>query len=409
VHQLRDFFGIAGVSGSTIHRVVYVIGHLNQTNLWTFGIGLVVLAIVMGAELINKKLPGALVGLVGSTLVVGLAGLTNHGVEVVGTVAHGAPHFGLSGLSLSAIGSLAPIAGVVALVIVSQSAATTRAFADQGHYDVDVGRDFLGVGAGSIVAGLAGSFPVNASPARTGAVASAGGKTQAATLGAAVVLICLIPAAGVLKDVPLATLAAVLIYVGTRIFHGRDLLNIAKFDRFELGLSLITLLSVALIGVEQGIAIAVALAIADRTRITSRARLQILGSVAATTSWAPIGEDADAVAIPDVLVVLFSRPLWYANAVHFKSDVEAAVAAAPKPLQIFVLDTIGMNDMDFTGARAMGELLSSFERDHITFRVARAGPDLRKSMQRSGLFERIGADHFFDTVNEAVTGHAIRS
>jgi len=407
VHQLADFFGIAGVTGSNVHRVAYVIGHLNQTNGWTLGLGLGVLIVVVVAERVNRKLPGALVGLVGSTLLVGLAGLTTHGVAVVGVVAHGAPHFGLTGLSLSSIGSLAPIAGVVALVIVSQSAATTRAFADQGHYNVDVGRDFLGVGAGSILAGLAGSFPVNASPARTGAVASAGGKSQAATIGAAVVLIALIPAAGVLKDVPLATLAAVLIFVATRIFHGHDLLRIAKFDRFELALSLVTLLAVALIGVEQGIAIAVALAIADRARITSRPRLQVLGSVAATTSWAPVGEDTDAVPVPDVLVVVFPSPIWYANAVRFKTEVDAALAAEKPAPKVFVLDTIGMNDIDFTGARTLGEVLDDLERAHITCRVARATSGLRASMDKAGLLARIGADQFFDTVNEAVTGQPI--
>ena len=80
-------------------------------------------------------------------------------MEVLGTLAHGAPRLGLLGLSWSALRSVAPIAGVVALVVVSQSAATTRAFADQGGYEVDVGRDFLGIGAGSIAAGLVGSFP----------------------------------------------------------------------------------------------------------------------------------------------------------------------------------------------------------------------------------------------------------
>ncbi len=407
VHQLPDFFGLTGATGSNVNRVSFVIRHLGQTNGWTLGLGLGVLIVVVAAERINRKLPGALVGLVGSTLLVGLVGLTTHGVAVVGAVAHGAPHFGLTGLSLSAIGSLAPIAGVVALVIVSQSAATTRAFADQGHYNVDVGRDFLGVGAGSVLAGLAGSFPVNASPARTGAVASAGGKSQAAGIGAALVMILIIPAAGILKDVPLATLAAVLIFVGTRVFHGKDLLRIAKFDRFELGLALITLLVVALIGVEQGIGVAVALAIADRARITSRPRLHVLGSVAATTSWAPIGSDTDAVAVPGTLVVLFPSPIWYANAVRFKSEVDAALAAEKPPPAVFVLDTIGMNDIDFTGTRTLAEVLDELEHAHITIRVARASGGLRASLEKSGLLKRIGADHFFDTVNEAVTGHAI--
>jgi sulfate permease, SulP family len=406
VHQLPDFFGLPKASGSSLHRVGFVLSHLRHTNGWTVGLGLAVLAVVVAAERIDKKLPGALVGLIGSTLVVGALGLQAHGVAVLGPLAHGAPRVGLRGLSWTALGSVAPIAGVVALVVISQSAATTRAFANQGHYDVDVGRDFLGVGAGSIVAGLFGSFPVNASPARTAAVASAGGRTQVAGLGAAAAVILLIPTAGLLKDVPLATLAAVLIFIATRIFHGRDLRAIARFDRLELGLALVTLLTVALVGVEQGIGVALGLAILDRIRLTARPTLQVLGRIEDTTSWAPMASPDPTTEVPGVLVVLFSTPLWYANASHFESEVQAALAraaAGPAPPRLLVLDSIGMNDIDFTGCRTLGQVLDDLERRHIAFGLARAGAELRAGLEKTGLLDRIGPDHSFLSVDEAVT------
>src|SRR5262249_13367427 len=157
--------------------------------------------------------------------------------------------------------NLAPLAAVVALVVIIQTAATTRAFAEQGGYEADVTRDFLGVGAGSLVSGLVGSFPVDASPPRTGAVATAGGRTQGGPLGAAVVVLLLLPVAGVLKDVPLTTLAAILIFIALKLFRWRDLLAIARFDAFEFALAAVTLLAVVLIGIEQGIVVAVGLAI----------------------------------------------------------------------------------------------------------------------------------------------------
>jgi high affinity sulfate transporter 1 len=404
VHQLPDFFGLPSVSGTTVHRVATVLSHLGQSNGWTLGIGVVVLAVVVAAERIDRKLPGALFGLIGSTVLVGVLKLQTHGVNVLGTVAHGAPHLGLTGLSWSTLGSVAPVAGVVALVVVSQTAATTRAFATQGHYDVDVGRDFVGVGVGSMVSGLVGAFPVNASPARTAAVASAGGRTQVAGLGAVAAIICVVPAAGLLKDVPLATLAAVLVYVATRVLHGKELLAIARFDRFEFGLALITLLTVALVGVEQGIGVAVGLAILDRTRLTARSKMQILGRIPNSTSWTPLSADPDARPVPSVLVVLFSSPLWYANAVHFQGQLRTAVSSAPAPLKVVVLDSIGMNDSDFTGCRVLQEELDDLAAAHIEFGVARAGAELMATMHHSGLFDRIGARRFYDSVNEAVVG-----
>jgi SulP family sulfate permease len=400
--QLPEFFGLPPASGTNVHRVGYVLTHLGQVNGWTLGIGTAVLAIMFVSAKLDRRIPGALIGLVGSVALVVTLDLQSHGVAVLGPIRAGAPNLGLTGVSVSTLNSLAPLAAVVALVVITQTAATTRAFADLGGYDVSAGQDFLAVGAGSVAAGLVGSFPVNASPPRTGAVATVGGRTQAGALGAAVVVLLLIPVAGVLKDVPLATLAAILIYVALRLFHVGDLVSIFRFDLFEFGLAAVTLLAVVLVGVEQGIGVAVLLAILDRIRLSDRPQLHVMGRVPGSTSWLPTEGGAVTTQVPDVLVLLFATPLWYANAVHFHDEVEAALVRAPGT-RVLVIDTLGMSDVDFTGSRAFGRVLTFCERDHIAFGVARVGGHLRESMRRSGLAARIGEDHFYPTVDAAVS------
>ena len=402
VHQLPDLLGIDGANGSTLSRLSFLADHLGATSGWTVAIGAGVFAVVFGLERVSRRLPGALVAVVASTVLVGAAGLHSHGVAVLGTIAHGAPHFGLGGLSVSAIGKLAPIAGIVALVVVSQSAATTRAFAEQGGYPVDVGQDLLGVGAGSVLAGFSGAFPVNASPPRTAAVAAAGGRTQMAPLLAAAGVAIVIPAAGALHDLPLATLAGVLMFVATRVFHLGDLRSIARFDRWEFALAIVTLLTVAIIGVEQGIGVAVGLAILDRTRLSARPQLHVLGRIPGTTSWTPLHVGDGAAEVPGVKVLLFATPLWYANAVHFTAQFHDVLASGP--LERVVLDVVGMTDLDFTGARALADLLGELEHRKIGFDLARAGDHVRESLRRSGLLARIGADHLYPSVDAAVTG-----
>jgi sulfate permease, SulP family len=403
VHQLPDLLGVTAAGGTTVHRVASVISHLGQTSGWTLGIGVAVFMIALVVVRIDRRIPGALIGLVGSTALVSVANLRAHGVHVLGAIAHGAPHFGLGGLSWTTIGQVAPIAGVVALVIVSQTAATTRAFAARGGYEVDLGRDLLGAGAGSVLAGLAGAFPVNASPGRTGAVASVGGRSQVAGLLAAAAIVVLIPAAGVLRDLPLATLAGVLVFVATRIFHGRDLVAVARFDRIELGLALVTLLAVALIGVEQGIGVAVGLAILDRTRISAQAHVHVLGRIPGTTSWVPLLGAPRTEQVPGVLVLLFPNPLWYANSNYFRSHVEKLVEAAEPAPYALVLDTFGMSDIDFTGANEFRRLLDELDRRGIALAIARAGQTVRDDLDRAGLLERIGEDRLLPSADEAVT------
>ena len=314
----------------------------------------------------------------------------------------GVPRLGLFDLSVTNIVHVLPVAAVVALVVLTQSAATTRAFADLGRYNVDVGRDFIGVGAGSILAGLCGSFPVNASPPRTAAVEGAGGRTQAAGLFAAAALTALIPLAGLLADVPLATLGAVLVFIATRIFHGRELRDIFVFDKIEFALALITLLVVALVGVEEGIGVAVGLALLDRTRLSATPQLHVLGRVYDTTSWAPLSVNRGASQVPGVLAVMFATPLWYANAVNFHTQVQTAMTRVEGAPQLMVLDALGMSDLDYTGARTLRVILDELDAEGVAFALARAGARVQESLRDSGLLERIGESNLYHSVDEAV-------
>ena len=401
VHQLPDVLGLPSVRGNTIHRLHMVVSHLGQANGWAVGIAAAVLGLVVVAERVDRRFPAALVGLVGSTALVAGAHLGAHGVAVLGVVAHGAPHVGLR-LSWTALRQVVPVSAVVALVVISQSAATSRAFADAGDYQLDMGRDFVGVGAGSILSGLAGAFAVNASPARTAAVAGAGGRSQWSGLGAAVAVVALVPAAGALKDVPVATLGAVLVFIAARIFHLRDLLAVRRFDLFEFALALVTLLTVALVGVEQGIGVAVGLAIIDRTRLSATPKVHLLGRIPGTTSWEPLSE-GNATAVPGVAVLLFATPLYYANAEHFRAEVERALARVDHPRAV-VLDVIGMHDVDFTGSRVLGRLLDELGHRQVTVSLARAGDHLVENLTRAGLLDRIGRGNLFPSVDAAVQG-----
>jgi sulfate permease, SulP family len=406
VHQIPDLLGIAGGGATTLGRLQHVANELHGTCAWTVAIGLGVFAVVIIAERVNPRLPAALVALVTATLLVAILGLQHHGVPILGHVAHGAPQLGLSGLSLHALGQVAPVAAIVALVVVTQSAATARAFEPdpRSGRQVNIGRDFLAIGVGSAVAGLVGAFPVNASPPRTAAVASAGGRTQLGALLAALVMVALIPAAGVLHYVPVAALAGVLLYVATRIIRVGELRAIARFKRVEFGLALITMITVGFWGVEQGIAVAVALAILDRTRISAQPNLHVLGRIAGTTSWAPLASANDVSAVPGVLVVLFATPIWYANASHFRDQAHAALErAGDQPPRAVVLDALGMTDIDYTGMLALCVVLDELDAAGIAFAIARAGERLRRELARAGLTPgRFSEDRLFPDVDAAV-------
>jgi len=153
---------------------------------------------------------------------------------------------------------------------------------------------------------------------------------------------------------------------------------------------LVTLITVALVGVEQGIGVAVGLAILDRTRLSARPGLHVLGRIPGTTSWIPLDVEGGAQSVPSVLVVLFATPLWYANAIHFRGAMSAAVAQAPGQTELVVLDALGMSDIDYTGSRALERVLDGFDAAKISFAVAaRRLPRARRVRpQRTGGADR---------------------
>ena len=409
VHQLPDLLGLSPPTGSTVARIGSMAGRLGDVNGWSLTIGLAVLAFIVGCEAVSRRLPGALIAMVVSTALVAGLGWTTHGVAVLGPIPRTGPHLGLSGLSVGTLGRLLPLAAVVALVVVIQSAATTQAFGADGSADgaaagaasSGTDRDFMGVGLGSVAAGLVGAYAVNASPPRTAAVVESGGRTQLASLVAAAVMAALIPAAGLLEHLPLTTLAAILLFIASRILPVRDLRAIARFSRLELGLAVLTMLTVALVGVEQGVVVATVLAILDRARQDARPQLHVLGQVPGTTSFTPVSGPEPTAQVPGVLVVLFATPLWYANARHFRAEMHDALGRASGPIRFVVLDALGMHSVDFTGARALSAVIDEFEARGLHLAVARAGTGLRSSLDRAGITARLGADHFYATVGEA--------
>lgn len=409
IGQLPHVLGLPGAPGSALARLAALVGHLGQISWPTLAVAAGVLAVVEGGEWLGRRLqrqvPGALVALAGSIVVSSLFDLRAHGVAVVGAFKGGLPPVTLPPFTVGEVEQLLPLAAAVIVLCVAQTAATSRTFAEAGGYEIDVNRDFLGLGAGSVFAGLVGGFAVDASPPRTAVVAQAGGRSQLGALFAAgLTLLLVLFATGLLANLPEATLGTILLSVAARIFAVRDLRQIARFDRVEIALALACGLTVVLIGVLQGIVLAVALAILDRTRLSARPRDAVLGRVPGTTIWWAPAEDPTAQPAPGVLAYRLDAPLYFANANWFRSRLRAAIAAAPAPLALVVLDAGGIFDLDYTGAQALSEVLDELAARHVAFGLARATGALPDALARSGLAGRIGADHIFLSVEEAVQG-----
>lgn len=409
VRQLPPILGLAGGGTTTIGRVRDVVDQLSHTNGWSVGIAVVVFAVIVLAEHIDRRIPGALIGLVASVALVAAAGLVAHGVQVVGSVHGGLPSFAVPSASLTQVRHLLVPALTIAFIVVAQTAATVRASTAGAPATADFDIDLVGIGAGSLVAGVSGSFAVNSSPPRTGIVTASGGRSQLTSIVAAVVVIAVVLfATGLLKDLPKATLGAILLFVASRLLRIQVLRRILAFSGWEFAVALLTGLMVAIVGIEQGVVLAMVLSLADRTRRAARPAVAVLGREVGTDHWIPTDVGRATETVPGVLVFLIYGPLWYGNADYVRLRVQTLVAQATTPVHGLVLDANGISDIDFTGAQSLSSLVSELKQTGVTTIIARSSHVVHHELKHGGVLATVGENGLRDSIEEAVDSLAAK-
>jgi SulP family sulfate permease len=403
--QLPVILGIPAGGTTTIGRVHQTIDHLGHTNGWSVGIAVGVLTVIVVAQRASRRLPGALLALVLSICAVEIFGLaTHHGVTVLGPVQGGLPHVGLPTASWPHLRELTGTVLTVAFVCIAQTAATVRESTVTSATPTDFNRDLIAIGTGGIAAGLVGGLAVDASPPNTTIVRASGARSQlTSVVAAATVFVVVITATGPLAHLPDATLGAVLVFVASKLFHVGELRTVLRFDRVEFGLAVATLLVVALVGIEQGVVLAMILSLADRTRRSARPADAVLGREPGTDHWIPIDIGQDTEQVPGVVVYLVYAPLWYGNADFLRSRIHDLIDGAREHVTAVVLDANGMSDIDYTGLQVLRNLARELNQRGTTLGIARASHLVHHNLKHGALIDQLGADHLFTSVAKAVT------
>jgi sulfate permease, SulP family len=404
VSQMPGVLGLEPPKGPMLDKIGVLAQHLGGANFYTVAIGFGVLAVVAGSEAISARIPGALIGLVAATVAVIGAGLESRGVSVVGTVPGSLPAPSLPDISAERWAKLVPLSLLIAAVVMVQTAATTRSFLSDPDKPADVDRDFLGAGAGSILAGLFGAFPVNASPPRTGIVSETGGRSQLSGLfAAAIVLLLLAFGATLLRHVPDAALGGVLLFVALRIIRVRQIVTIYRQSFGEFLLIVATAAAIIVLPIEQGVAVGIALSLLHGIWTTTRARLVIFEHLPGTTIWWPASPHVAGERHPDVAVVGLQAPLSFLNAGSFSADVLHVLnAATPRP-KLLVLEATGIIEIDFTAAQTLIDLVKKCHEDGVTVAIARLeSTRAQQAFERFGIYDVLPKDRIFRSVDEAI-------
>lgn len=402
--QMPGLLGLPAESGGTLRRIGETAGSLHLTNPWALGLGFGVFAIVFCSERISARIPGALIGMVLATLAVVVLGLRDHGVEVLGALPNGLPRASLPEAGLDDVQALVPLALLIAIVVMVQTAATSRSFASQQDDAPDVNRDFVGAGAGSIVSGLFGAFAVNASPPRTAIVSQSGGRSQLSGLIAAAIVLALGAfGGGLLANVPQAALAGVLMFVAQHILRWKVFANVYRQAPVEFVLILVTMAAIVVLPIATGVAVGIGLSLLHGIWSATRTLPIELEQVPGTSVWWPPGKPGAGEQLSGVLVAAFQAPLSFVNADRFKRGLCDLIDARNETVKLVVLEASNIVEIDYTAAQALKDTIVHCRKSGAIFAIARL-ESLRAqaALARFGIAELIGPQRIFHSVDAAI-------
>jgi len=402
VSQTPDALGLERTNGPLLAQVFSLATRLPSANGWTVAISLGMLALMLAGERISARFPGALVGLAAAAAATAFLNLQTCGVATLGEVSGGSLHLAAPMVEVTDFRTIAPLAVIVTLVVMVQTAATTRSFAGTGGHNADVNRDFLGVGVANVLSGVVGAFPVDASPPRTAVVVASGGTSQFVSLvAAAVALAVLIFGGQAIGYIPRAALAGVLFFVAIRIVRVQVFADVWRRSRSEFLLILATVCAMLILPIEQGVGLGIFTSLLHGVWTTTRTHAIELKRIPGTSIWWPPSAGGPGEGVAGVKVIALQAPLSFLNAYDFTAALERDARGAA--LRLIVIEANALVEIDYTGAAMLEEVVRGLRARGIDLALARLeSVRAQESFARLGLMDLFGHDHIFHSVEQAV-------
>jgi sulfate permease, SulP family len=409
--QLPDMLGVTAAAKQTLPKLLEVARAFPHAHGLDLAISIGVIAIVLAARRITRRLPGPLIAVIIAISVSRAADLASHGVALVGPVPRGLPTLGLPALGRHDATALLGAAASMFVVILAQSAATSRAYAAK-HGEEEAfseNMDLVGLGAANAAAAFTGTFVVNGSPTKTQIADSAGGRSQLAPLfTAAVVLIVLLLLTGPLSYLPDAALAAVVFLIAIELIDIKGMRRIRAVRKLEWAVALITAIAVVVLGVEYGIVLAVIASVVDHLRHSySPLNSVLVKSPAGHWHQTPVAPGARTE--EGLVVYRFGTSLYFANASRLLEDI-VALTGHGSPLRWVVLDCAAIGDIDYSADEVLSKVIEQVRQRHIRFVVSTVLGPVRQQLDRCGISKALGPDAYYETPGEALEAfHATKA
>ncbi|NLP61637.1 SulP family inorganic anion transporter [Paraburkholderia sacchari] len=401
-----EFAGLIGLpkeGHGPIMQAVSAFERIPAAHLATAALSFGVLAVIIGCKRFAPRAPGALIAVIGSILASGVFDFAGRGIAVTGDVPGGLPSLFLPRLTAADVNEVLVTAASCFIVIIAQSAATARAYANRYNEKGDDNADLVGLAAANAAAAFTGTFVVNGSPTKTEMVDEAGGRTQIAHLTtAAIVLLVLLFLTRPLSLLPAAVLSAIVFMIGVKLIDAKGMAELYRMQKDELIVALLTAGVVVFVDVMHGILAAVVLSLIAHVRHSYRLHTRVL-TRSPSGHWVPHRVEPNLFAVPGIVVYRFEADLFYANTGRFTEEVLMLVNEANPAPRWVVIDASVINNIDYTGGKALIQLAEELDRRGIGIAAVALPTGVRREIERYKALRARGAQReIFATVDAAI-------
>jgi MFS superfamily sulfate permease-like transporter len=306
-------------------------------------------------------------------------------VKLLGPIPQGLPLPTLPDVSRHDLNQLLPVALAAFVLAAIETTAIGRMFGQKHHYRIDANRELLALGVSNAFSGLFRGFPVSGGMSQSLVNESAGARTPLSGLIAALfVLIVVMFASGLLRNLPQPVLAAIVLAAVMGLVDVHALQHIRQFSRGEFLVAIVALLGVLGAGPVNGVLLGAGLSILLLIRQAARPRVIEVTRVPGTTYFADRSQQPDSQQLPGVIVLRCESALFYFNVEYVRDRLMALLTARPDPVRLFVLFLGTVPKIDLAGAEFLRELHATLRERAITLRLAEAHGEVRDALRRIG-------------------------
>ena len=403
--QLKHLLGVDLPRSSYVHEIIYnAFINLSQVNLTTLLIGTVGIVIILGAKKISKSIPGPLVAVVLGILAVYLFHLDQAAVKIVGEVPEGLPVFAVPMVDWFSVQLLIPAALTISLVGFMESIAVAKAIqAKHKNYRIDANQELIGLGMANTIGSWFSSFPTVGGFSRTAVNDQAGAKTTIASIiSAALIILTLLFLTPLFYYLPQAILASVIMVAVFGLIDFKEAIHLWKTDRTDFYMLMVTFLTTLGLGIELGIMVGVVLSLAMVLYRSAYPHIASLAQVPGTHHYRNVDRFTDVMRRPDILVMRFDAPLFFANANYFQDHLNKLKQQKGDELKLIVLNAEAMSGIDSTAIHMLADTIKDYRKQGIMVYLAAVIGPVRDTLYKSGLMGVIGEENLFVHVNDAV-------